>query len=246
MPTCSSCGGNFDDTFQFCPYCGKAKEKPQEPVKLDVIVHESQSPMNCPKCQRVDSVAKVSAIVQGGTHHIDGEIPMPTTYDSDGWSTGTSYKSYHATQQSALASRLTPPEKPIKAHSGLLNLAPAPFIPFIFVVIMTPQLITAPKVELVQIFWFCLGVIIYALFLFGVWRVCIWIDKPFKAKHAENIAAWEYSISRWRELYYCSRDDCLFIPGERGMYNISDLYSAINWRPVKRFNPLFNTYFLKP
>ena len=247
MPTCSSCGGNFDDTFQFCPYCGKPKPKTQEPIRVDVVSHELSSSLDCPKCHRIDSVSKVSAIVQGGTHQINGQIPVSyTSHDSEGWHSGTSYESYHATQQSNLASRLMPPEKPIKAYSGLLNLAILPFLPFICVGMVTLVAITDPKSELLPKLGLCLGVITYALFLFGVWRVCIWIDKPFKAKHAENIGAWEYSISRWRELYYCSRDDCLFIPGERDMYNISDLYSAINWRPVKRFNPFFNTYLFKP
>jgi predicted RNA-binding Zn-ribbon protein involved in translation (DUF1610 family) len=34
------------------------------------------------------------------------------------------------------------------------------------------------------------------------------------AEHQRIQAAWETAIQRWERLYYCSRDDCVFIPGE--------------------------------
>lgn len=29
MPLCQGCGASYDDTFQFCPHCGRAKPEPQ-------------------------------------------------------------------------------------------------------------------------------------------------------------------------------------------------------------------------
>jgi hypothetical protein len=244
MPTCSSCGGNFDDTFKFCPYCGREKQKPQEPIKVDMVMRESHSPMECPKCHRVDSISKASAIVQGGTHSINGQIPVSyTSHDSEGWHSGTSYESYHATQQSTLASRLMPPKKPTKAYSCLVNLAIVPFFFSPIVGMLGLSAAFEPSFDMGSIsrIDFCLGVLLYLVFLIVVWRVCVLIDKPFKARHAINLAAWEYSMSKWGEIYYCSRDDCIFIPGEGFVYTISHLNNAIKWSPAKKFNPLFNT-----
>jgi len=244
MPTCSSCGGNFDDTFQFCPYCGKPKPKPQEPIKVDVVSHEPPSPLDCPKCHRIDNVSKVSAIVQGGTHEINGQIPVSyTSHDSEGWHSGTSYESYHATQQSTLAKRLMPPEKPTKEYSGFAGCL---VLPFLISLLLSPtvcasaNLFLDPSIDVLEKSTICLGQITYVAFLFGLWRLWVFIDKPFKARHAVNMAAWEYSLSKWRELYYCSRDDCVFTPSGGVVTNLNE---AIKWSPVKKSNPFFPKLF---
>ena len=35
------------------------------------------------------------------------------------------------------------------------------------------------------------------------------------ANQAAGRAVWERAMSRWQALYYCARDDCVFVPGER-------------------------------
>ena len=37
MSTCSACGASYDDTFKFCPHCGRAKPEP-EWINLNVQV----------------------------------------------------------------------------------------------------------------------------------------------------------------------------------------------------------------
>jgi hypothetical protein len=37
MPVCKGCGGSYDNTFQFCPFCGRAKPEP-ESLKVQVSV----------------------------------------------------------------------------------------------------------------------------------------------------------------------------------------------------------------
>ena len=71
----------------------------------------------CPQCGRVDKIEKVSAIVQKGTHQIQGQIPVSNSYTSDGWKIGTNYENYSGTQQSNLARLLTPQSPNINVDS---------------------------------------------------------------------------------------------------------------------------------
>lgn len=227
MPTCSGCGGNFDDTFQFCPYCGKAKPITQEPVKTDASIGESHSPMDCPKCHRVDSVSKVSAIVQGGIHQIKGQF-----------NTGASYESYHGTQWSDLALRLAPPTKPRPATPFAdltwwiigVTIVSAPGI-FCILTAIAPAIANEQKMTLVE----RLITLVVGLFIviIPVTFFVLWLSKKNSrdAKDLEAMAQWEYSIRRWDQLYYCSRDDCLFIPTENYATSISNMKEILNWHP---------------
>ena len=196
---------------------------------------KTHSPMDCPKCHRIDNVSKVSAILQGGTHQINGQIPMPTTYDSDGWSTGTSYKSYHATQQSSLASRLTPPSKPSLGVDWLFGLFLATVIFFGPQVCMSlfafapSSWADKPITFLSRILIFVAG---FAMAVFPVGAFFLWQKnkKTKDAKDLEKIKLWERSIRRWEQLYYCSRDDCIFVPGENSAFPISEMLQVINSR----------------
>lgn len=227
MPTCSGCGGNSDDTFQFCPYCGKPKPKPQEPIKVDVLSHEPHSPLDCPKCHRIDNVSKVASIVQGGTHHINGQVPVSHTYqDSDGWHEKTSYESYNATQQSTLAHKLMPPEKPQKGGSlWALPLFMAAWIAVIMGMMSKVGFDQGRLLIATGLLFASIGA------LFGIWRIYIYTDRPYKEKLASDLLKWEYSLNRWQELYYCSRDDCIFFPGENKAVQTSSMIDMIDWHP---------------
>jgi len=37
MPECKGCGGSYEDSYNFCPYCGKAKPN-QNNIKVDVEI----------------------------------------------------------------------------------------------------------------------------------------------------------------------------------------------------------------
>lgn len=37
MPKCVGCGASYDDTFKFCPHCGRVKREP-EAITLNVQV----------------------------------------------------------------------------------------------------------------------------------------------------------------------------------------------------------------
>jgi hypothetical protein len=44
------------------------------------------------------------------------------------------------------------------------------------------------------------------------------------AQEVENVNSdWKRALNRWDQLYYCSRDDCVFIPGDNSSAPISQL-----------------------
>lgn len=46
MPVCKGCGGSFDDSFRFCPYCGQAKPEP-DVIKVEVSVSSDDKWETC-------------------------------------------------------------------------------------------------------------------------------------------------------------------------------------------------------
>jgi hypothetical protein len=195
--------------------------------------------MDCPKCNRIDNVQKVTAIVQGGTHQINGQVPVSHTYqDSEGWHTNTSYESYNATQRTTLAHKLMPPPKPqkrINRFVGFLLMA-GMFFGIMgvcsFTAIVSSESEVSRKSSGNMSSSLGVGLLPVSIIAFyGLVRIYLRTEKPLKEKLAVDLAKWEYSLRKWQELYYCSRDDCLFFPEERKAYNISNMYDAINWHP---------------
>jgi hypothetical protein len=37
--------------------------------------------------------------------------------------------------------------------------------------------------------------------------------EEMRLQHQQEMDAWDKAMSRWNQLYYCGRDDCVFIPG---------------------------------
>ncbi|MFM8426272.1 MAG: hypothetical protein ACKOBL_13975 [Chloroflexota bacterium] len=236
MATCSNCGNNFGDTFQFCPHCGSPKSNSQHSSR-SIAASEMSSHLNCPKCHRMDNVLKVSAIVQGNTHQISGQVPVSRMYqDSEGWHERTSYESYNATQQSTLARKLTPPQKPAKGNSLFGSIVAYP----VSVVVILGGMGSISGIYdgitkgiALNIFLGIAGGVGIIMLLFVIWRLYLYFDKPHKEKHVVSVAKWKDSISKWDNLYYCTRDDCIFFPGQSSAFHISNLYEAINWYPKK-------------
>jgi hypothetical protein len=52
MPVCKGCGGSFDDSFRFCPYCGLAKPE-SEVIKVEVRVSSDDKWDTCQICRYI-------------------------------------------------------------------------------------------------------------------------------------------------------------------------------------------------
>ncbi len=88
MPVCEGCGASFQDDFEFCPHCGRAK--PETPkIEVDVKVSPRNSPYDCPLCGDAMNAQKVTAIVSSGTSK---GSQQSTTQGSSGYYSASSGK----------------------------------------------------------------------------------------------------------------------------------------------------------
>lgn len=121
MPVCDGCGFSFNDTFKFCPQCGRAK--PEAPsVKLEVEVKSRAHDFDCPLCRDASAVQKVSAIVGGstsisqGSSSSSGSSSVYAEHSGEKVANAYSYSSTSSynKSQTELAKKLTLPDPPVE------------------------------------------------------------------------------------------------------------------------------------
>ncbi len=216
---CTNCGSTVTLEAKFCPECGQAVAKTSmtevvqriEPVQktthIDPQSHAKSSPLACPICDRDDQVMKVTAIVSGQTHEIRGGSYSTQTYvDSKGKKQNEShYVPFSGTQQSILAEEMSPPSKPNAGWNtcGLISLALGIWF----------------GIWLILIGGFASGNTMPGFVLIGIGFVVYLTTESSRQEKVNQvqqteIPIWENAIQRWSQLYYCYRDDIVFIPGE--------------------------------
>jgi hypothetical protein len=68
-------------------------------------------------------------------------------------------------------------------------------------------------------------------------------DPIAAAQHRDLVAAvqgehdrihreYEHAMDRWKRLYYCGRDDCVFIPGENGSAPVTEMNTYLAIAPT--------------
>lgn len=119
---CPHCGGKRtirpDKTTVVCEYCGA-----EFMVSPDLRKAVQESRLACPQCHRDDRVEKVSSIMQNQIQVIEGQTLQSQAVVTKKGRVETRMvpTTYNATQASALAQKLCPPEEPIMSP-----LPPAP------------------------------------------------------------------------------------------------------------------------
>lgn len=184
-----------------------------------------ESKIVCPKCGRADAVRKVTSIVSEGTVTTDMSGLGIATSEHGGELVGMMGS---ATSRSVLAARLAPPVKPAQAFGygwvgvflfsriglGLFTLA----LILAIVACSFPILVGAyrenPALVLIPI----VGVTVFVVLLLR-WIVVSLVREVRKlrderAGYPAEVEIWERSYARWKELYYCSRDDGVFLPNQ--------------------------------
>lgn len=148
----------------------------------------------CPKCEKDDQIQKVTSIFTGGV-----STSVHTLHN--GLYSGTS------SSQTALSKRLSPPAKP-KSHSeGLSEMWSltgcfAYFLWAFFIGIGAAIIIPAPA---------DFGVIVSIGFIGSFISILLLIFATTKS--GKDVSDWETMITtKYYELYYCYRDDCVFDP----------------------------------
>ena len=186
---------------------------------------EFHMPIVCPECQMADMIRKVSSIVAdgtfsgihsrtdsgvgglpstGGTFFPRGNIPLQGTY------------------QTELAKKLSPPSKPrvgcgwyLLPFIPVVNLVLVWFAPIaikakrymvLFLVLYLFPLLTANYFfTLSSEIWLSLVILFLAIYVALFYTA-------LKKDNDEKVLDWEEKISKWQQLYYCARNDCVFNP----------------------------------
>lgn len=207
---CTKCGHKVQDEAAFCANCGSPIAEPKFPKR------QSSSSVICPVCHKDDMLRKVASIAASGTASTvaQGQSLGFAGDDLAVISTRTSGKS-----QTQLSIQLSPPSKPEYVTTGrlfwLLPLMLGPLSLFFTLSIDSLEagggnlLCYAPSIIITGI-----GLVSYRSF-----------RREKKLFEDEEIPLWEQSISKWKKLYYCGRDDIVFDPST-GRYVDSE---NMNW-----------------
>jgi hypothetical protein len=213
MPICNSCGKNYEDTFQFCPHCGKPKP-----------VEEMQKPCSqnsCPKCGLTDKIEKVSEIRRSQIQHLEGTMPVSRSYSDNNGDVRsyTGYRNFSGTQSTNLAEALTPPSAPqiVKEHQAGTWWLLVLMIYFGIAAIGLPIAFIATSGSGLGI----LALVIMAglwIFFISKWNARFNREKAtYKERLSsfkEEQRSFELAMQNWRNLMYCYRDGCVFLPGQ--------------------------------
>jgi flagellar basal body-associated protein FliL/predicted RNA-binding Zn-ribbon protein involved in translation (DUF1610 family) len=228
---CPNCGGKLQvdtsaDTV-ICQYCGT-----EHLIRRDMTGSVTlEAFARCPLCKRNDRSEKVSAILKNQTGQSESVVSQQRVYtDSKGHTkTQTVNVPVKTVQTSDIARRLAPPPPPptVQSKSGKKNslLVLSIIVMFIGIVLLFKS----------NFVW---G-IIFALIAVG--GFFLWHSSRRKAQEkarqqqsSTNNAyqQWQQAISRWEKLYYCGRDDIIFIPGEITSAAVSDMLTYIHTNPA--------------
>jgi hypothetical protein len=177
-----------------------------------------QSFVVCPECQRADAVRKVTNIVADGSVMTENYGIGLTNSELIGLM-GTS------TSCSLLAATLAPPAKPVLSFgygcAGLfliLRTGLGLFSLMVILVILTllfPILMPAYRNSPILLFIVIAGIGAFLLLWVRWLIVSFWRDvhrvREMQRRYPSELARWERAVARWKSLYYCSRDDGVFL-----------------------------------
>jgi hypothetical protein len=202
----------------------------------------------CPKCQRSDRVEKVSAIVAQGTKVVDDErgffvetnhgpdfIPFP----------------YNSVARTTLARKLAAPAKPpqrknygcvatlIMTRLGVVLVVALIVVALFF---CTYPFLAATYIQNNVLF---IGVLVFGIAIVGLmllWAVrASWKQSRSTAEwnnsYDARIREWEVAYARWKQLYYCFRDDAVFIPGHSTFVSAEQTQDYLNTEGKRKRSP---------
>ena len=191
--TCPNCGAKLEqvgDAAQAqCPHCGT-----QLLIERKAIAVAPAETGGCPECRKADRVQKVSSVYKDG---------FQTGY-YDGWG--------HS--QTKLSESLSPPSQPLesKAWWGTFETvgmgANWAMALVILLVGLMGVLFTPADILCVPMAALGLGLTLLLVLVHLYSRPRQMSERLAKAQK------WERAMNRWERLYYCARDDGVFIPGE--------------------------------
>lgn len=228
--TCPNCGAKLEqvgDTPQAqCPHCDS--QLLIERKAIAVVPAESGS---CPKCGKGDAVRKVSAVVNAGVSSgsYSGHVWTDEGFDS---------VSLTGRTQTTTSRLLSPPKEPSSVTwlGRILTGWGLGFLLFIgggCLCVLVPSLLLVGPSLLAELAAepvdygaygvaglatvpFLLIIPLLSVFVQGALPLLVGnrMRRSKQRKYPIEKERWERAVARWQRLYYCFRDDGVFIPGE--------------------------------
>lgn len=192
----------------------------------------------CPKCGQFDAIRKVSSIVSEGTTFTENSgLGIAFSKEDVQFfnAFGTSYS------RSNLASALSRPQKPSKPSAqGCLRILPLTSIgcmltiltiiaaagvcsfPFLYSTYReNPILFLIPFVVFVVV-----GIVLTRWILLSLRRETRTTSQK-QTEYPLQLQNWERAVQRWEHLYYCYRDDGVFLPSQPRLVPLNDMQSFL-------------------
>lgn len=196
--------------------------------------------LNCPKCGRNDLIQKVSHIYSSGT----------TSSSQTGYVSGIGYANgglasmggtatMSGTAQTVLARQLAPPSQPKGTHWFWFIMPLIPIWPINYFVAFAAPIGKTARLMLI-------GITVAAAIVFGVFRVkgflmpfdiavlttpiiyYVGLIRSAQIRSAKSVPRWQEAMLRWEQLYYCSRDACVFEPNKNEFLPVERMYELLN------------------
>lgn len=208
----------------------------------------SESRIVCPKCGRADAVRKVSSIVSSGTTYTENQtLGMGIDGKDLEFFSGVG----SSQSRSALASALARPTKPIGPPTGgwfrrfptirltcagfvlvLISICAVVTFPFLY-----PTYRASPLLVLVPLALFLGSAVVMVR---GIWisvKREARSDREKELSYPIELQQWERAVERWEQLYYCFRDDGVFLPSHAGLIPIAQMKQFLYAKAAGKRNP---------
>lgn len=182
----------------------------------------------CPRCLHSDTTQRVSLIV----HLVSGDI-SPAEYDhlSVALSRGEArnWSSPHtASSWDELAKQLALPEKP--ELSPIAKLSSTSLRYFSIAWLFAGSVLFFLLLDYAPVPTGCAGVLSCLILFFPLivaWRWSVFMVKS-NIEIEKKVSNWGVAKSKWHQLYYCARDNCVFVPGQQRVIEPKDVRAFLH------------------
>ena len=213
----------------------------------------------CPKCNQTDQIEKVTSIYGANTKEW---YETHSRTDFHGFS--ESYREFHEAHTQLGLKLMPPQQPAEPAHPGIwyalgglaafillsamCPLAFAPlslFIPLFAASPFVPKVSGVPDWKILAIAsgagLLCVGLVVLGLIVWLGFAIKRRFDRDmsnYRNKKflydRDELPPWQHAKERWEQLYYCMRDDTVFIPAEKKAIHADDMVKYL-------YDPLFRS-----